>query len=109
MGNKDSALSTVAVFTDPLEAHLLRGRLKAERIPAFVVNEYHIGAIWMLANVLGGVRVQVPSSFRAEAEVVVNAHLRGEYERVLCEQFDDVDVEVCPRCGAEQVQHLASQ
>ena len=52
-------LITVATFTDPLEAHIVRGRLEAEHIECFVMHEHHIWANWFLSTALGGVKLQV--------------------------------------------------
>jgi len=54
---------TVARFTTGLEAHILRGRLEAEGIPAFIADEHLINTYSLISNALGGVRVQVPQLF----------------------------------------------
>ena len=55
---------TIASFTSPLEAHMARGRLEAEGIPAFIAHENHIWAEWFLSNALGGVKVQVLKQYQ---------------------------------------------
>ena len=35
-------LVTIATFTNPLEAHIVRGRLQAEGIETYVAHEHHI-------------------------------------------------------------------
>lgn len=90
---------TVASYTDAVQAHLARGRLDAEGIPATVAHEHHIWANWMLSNALGGVKVQVPFSFRERAKDILGRHDRGEYELPTSE----TDREHCPNCGSAAI------
>lgn len=50
---------TIATFSKPEEAHLLRMRLESSGIPAFLQDENLIQMDWLLSNAVGGVRVQV--------------------------------------------------
>jgi hypothetical protein len=49
----------VATFSKPEEAHLLRMRLEAGGIQAFLRDENTIQVDWLYSNALGGVRVEV--------------------------------------------------
>jgi hypothetical protein len=49
----------VATFSKPEEAHLLRMRLEAGGIQAFIRDENTIQIDWLYSNALGGVRVEV--------------------------------------------------
>lgn len=49
---------TIASFSKPEEAHLLRMRLEAAGIPAYLQNE-NMTQIWGFAPDLGGVKVDV--------------------------------------------------
>ena len=60
----------VATFSKPEEAHLLRMRLKAGRIRAFIRDENTIQVDWHYSNALGGVRVEV-----AEEDVAATREL----------------------------------
>ena len=91
-----ASIVTVASYTDAVQAHLARGRLDAEGIPATVAHEHHIWANWMLSNALGGVKIQVPFSFRERAHEILGRHDRGEYELPTSE----ADREHCPNCGS---------
>ena len=64
-------LVTVAVFVSPHEAGMAKGELEAYGIPAFVADEFAIGANPLLSNALGGIKVQVPARFVAEARQVL--------------------------------------
>ena len=66
-------LITLGRYLDPWEAHVLRARLEAEGIPAYVSNDSHVLANWSLAYALGGVALQVPAERESEARATVVA------------------------------------
>ncbi len=70
---------TVAHFFIPTEAHILRGRLESEGIPAVVTDANLVQANNLISVAVGGVRVQVPVEFAPEAEGIVDAIQRGEF------------------------------
>ena len=65
-------LVTVAVFVSPHEAGMAKGELEAYGIPAYVADEFAIGANPLLSNALGGIKVQVPARFVEEARKVLS-------------------------------------
>lgn len=52
-------MKTIASFQLPEQAHLVRSRLEASGITAFLRDELTIGSDWALTNALGGIRLQV--------------------------------------------------
>jgi len=44
--------------------------LESSEIPAFIPDENTAQVDWALTNAIGGIRVQVPESFREEAEKI---------------------------------------
>ena len=66
-------LVTVARTEMAPEAHILRGRLEAEGIPAFVQHEHHVTLDWFISNALGGVRLQMPVEHAQAAIDVLKA------------------------------------
>ena len=52
-------MKTLASFSQPVEAHLLRLRLEAEGITAYLRDENMIALDWLYSNALGGVKVDV--------------------------------------------------
>lgn len=86
-------LTRIASYTDPIEAHLARGRLEAEGIPAFVCHEHHVWAYWIQSLLLGGVKVYVHPNDTARAREIIAAHDGGEYALP-----DEEPALVCPRC-----------
>jgi hypothetical protein len=75
----DCGLVTIARYHFPEPANLLRGRLQADGIPAFVMNAHTTQALGYLRLAHGGVRVMVPTGLEAAAREVIQALDRGEY------------------------------
>lgn len=68
-------MTTVAAFTTPEQAHLLRLRLEAAGIAAYVQDENLIQTDWLLSNAVGGVRVEVADEdVEAVQEYLANEH-----------------------------------
>ena len=68
---------TVGAYNNPIEAHLARGRLEVEGIPALLAHEHHVWANWVYSQALGGVKVQVPAEHAVAAAKILDAHNRG--------------------------------
>lgn len=52
-------MKTIASFSQPMEAHLLRARLEASGITAYLRDEHTITLDWLYSNLIGGVKVDV--------------------------------------------------
>ncbi len=87
------------VTTNPVEAHIIKGRLEAEGVSAAIVFQYHIWANWTLSVALGGVRVVVPLEQVDSARGIISAIDSGEYESMLSGELQPSGLE-CPRCGS---------
>lgn len=68
---------TVARFLVPTYAHIMRGRLEADGIPAIVADGNFVQNNSLLAVAVGGVRLQVPAPLAAEAREIVGAIRAG--------------------------------
>jgi hypothetical protein len=93
-------LKTIATFTNPLEAHIVRGRLQAEGIESYVAHEHHIWANWFLSMALGGVKLQVRTEDVKRAGEILRHERAGDYEALVTETGDD-DAgagATCPAC-----------
>jgi hypothetical protein len=85
-------MKTVATYWKPEEAHLLRLRLCAAGIPAFLQDEHSAQIHPLRAAALGGVRVQVPEAdFNAAVKLVseitaeaVQEQMPGDPEALQC-------------------------
>lgn len=97
-------LVTVASFTNPLEAHIARGRLEAEGIQAFVAHEHHVWANWFLSTALGGVKIQVSPPDAQRAAEILGDERTGRYEALLEAQARPAPAPVCPVCHSRDIQ-----
>jgi hypothetical protein len=93
-------LITVASYPDAIKAHLARGRLEAEGIPAVVADEHYVSANWMMSNALGGVKVQVSERMVERAVQVLRELDAGEF--ALAEESREESH--CPRCGSSAIE-----
>ena len=66
-----SKLVTITSFTDTLEANIVKGRLEAESIPAFLADENYINANLFMSNALGGVKLKVPTEYEQQARDII--------------------------------------
>jgi hypothetical protein len=68
---------TIARFLVPTYAHIMRGRLEADGIPAVVADGNFVQNNTLLAIAAGGVRLQVPASLAVEARAILAAIRSG--------------------------------
>lgn len=80
-------LFVVAKCLVPTDAYLLQGCLVAGGVPAVVADANHVQADLLIAPALGGVRILAPEAFLAQAEEILAAYERGDYQL-----DDDADV-----------------
>jgi hypothetical protein len=75
-------LVTVAVFEAPYEAEMAKSELEAYDIPAFVLDQFTIGANPLYSNALGGIKLQVPASYAEEAYKIISIQAPLEEEKL---------------------------
>jgi hypothetical protein len=63
-----------------MEARLAQGCLEASGIPAVLADDNLVQTNMLLAPALGGVRILVPQEHLQQAEAVLEALGRGEFE-----------------------------
>lgn len=71
--------TTIAHYTDPIEAHLARGRLLSEGIDAHLGDEHLAIANWEWRLAVGGVKLRVADRDAERARVVLRAMEAGDY------------------------------
>lgn len=76
----DNAPVVAATFWNMIDAHIAKGRLQAEGIPAFLDNEHFVTADWFVNIVVGGVKVLVPPSYAGQAAAVIKGIADGDFE-----------------------------
>ncbi len=64
---------TIATFSKPEEAHLLRMKLEAGGVDAYIQDENTVQMDWLLSNAIGGVRVQVGDEDLETAKEILSA------------------------------------
>jgi hypothetical protein len=82
---------TIAQFSKPEEAHLLRMRLEAGGVPAFVLDENMVQMDWLYSNAIGGVRLQIAEEDAERAREILEEEPAEELPS---------DRPVCPSCGS---------
>lgn len=75
----DDAPVVCATFWNMIEAHIAKGRLQAEGIPAFLDNEHFVTADWFVNIIVGGVKLLVPPSYAVQAAEVMVAIQAGQF------------------------------
>ena len=98
--NSVGGLATVAVYRDPWVAHIDRGRLQAEDIPAWLIHEHHVWMQWSIAQAIGGVKLLVPRAERDAALRILEGVKSGEYDGLLDGYQPVFDAGPCGRCGS---------
>lgn len=103
-------LITVATFSQPTEAHILKGRLEAEGIPCFLGDEHIIAAQPLYSVAVGGVKLQVTEGDEEEARVMIARIQAGMSEYILDDNIELAPagyayghLAQCPICESEQV------
>ncbi len=96
-------MKTVAHFREPYLAHVAKGKLEAEGIPAVVADEHLVQINWTLSQAIGGVKVQVPE----EAVEISREILKKDYLDEIS-MFEEAQIkpepdEFCPKCGSTSI------
>jgi hypothetical protein len=81
-------LITVATFSQPTEAHILKGRLEAEGIPCFLGDEHIIAAQPLYSVAVGGVKLRVTEGDEEEARAMIARIQGGMSEYILDDNID---------------------
>jgi len=101
----DLRFATVEIHTSPWEAHVSRGLVESEGIPAFLASEHHVWASWPMSLALGGVRLKVPAEQLAQALAVLARRNSGEFEAALLEQMPFKNL-ACQECGSTTLREV---
>ncbi|PKV63294.1 putative signal transducing protein [Pontibacter ramchanderi] len=103
-------LITVATFSQPTEAHILKGRLEAEGILCFLGDEQIIAAQPLYSLAVGGVKLQVTEGDVEEALELLARIERGTSEYILDDNIELAapaqvypETEACPICESKNM------
>ena len=90
----DFHLVTIATFSEPLEANILRGKLEAAGIPAFVADAETVQANWLFSLAIGGVKLRVRAEHVEQAREILDLEAETDSDT-------EAEIVICPNCGAE--------
>lgn len=88
---------TIARFDHYLQAHFIKNRLEQEGIPSFLTDEHMVTIDPMMANALGGIKLNV---HHADAEEVLQ--LLNEWENSPYLSDENTPVQ-CPNCESQSL------
>ena len=69
-------LVTIATFSLPMEAYLLKAKLESEEIDCFLIDEHMVASDVTYSNILGGVKLQVKESDASRVNAILQRDLR---------------------------------
>lgn len=72
------SLVTVATFTTPFEAEIVKGRLEEEGVTAVVRDAEMVTADWTMSQAVGGVKVRVPEAEVERARAILAEEASSE-------------------------------
>lgn len=105
----------VSAHSIAMDAHIIKGRLEAEGIPAYLQDDQYITMDWLLSNALGGVKVCVPSEYEEAALQVLQDTEDNDYQlSQLDDSFTPEQAEsylpeeplLCPACHSDNISRL---
>ncbi|MBN1312503.1 MAG: DUF2007 domain-containing protein [Anaerolineae bacterium] len=108
---EQSGFVTIAAFSHPMQAQIVRGRLEAEGVPSFVADESTVTAFWLISNMVGGVKLRVKGEDVEKALDILAQEpepIEWDEEDVTDEEaeVDDYDgPEECPHCGSINIRY----
>lgn len=94
-------LITISQFQYSAEAQIIKGRLEAEGIEAFLIDEYTIDTDPLVSIAIGGVKLKVWKQDKKVAEEV----LQSISEFSLDDEGNAIE---CPKCNSEKVRYYTS-
>lgn len=93
-------LITIATFSQPIEADLVKSKLESENIECFIADQNVIQWNWLYSNAVGGIKVQVRESDAKRALEVI----KSKSEEL---DFSEKDAKIvtlkCPKCNSSTV------
>jgi ribosomal protein S27AE len=96
-------VKTVASFREPHQAYIAKGRLEAEGIPSFILDEHVVQINWTYSQAIGGVKVQVSETDLERAREVLKSEYQEELSEVEEAKLKPAPEDVCPQCGSTSI------
>jgi len=94
---------TIAAFSEAGHAHLARGFLESEGIPAAVADQHTVGIHWLYSNAVGGVKLRVSEEHAERASALLAGRSQESAEEAA--EFRQVagETDTCPACKSPSV------
>ena len=96
-------LVTIGRYLNPIEAHIVRGRIEAEGVQAYIQHEHHIWAKWTISLALGYVKVQVRSEDVGASLAIIEKLQAGEFALL---DEEEPETSCCPKCGSSKTDRV---
>ncbi len=87
---------TVAVFTYPAEASVIKSKLESENVSVFLRNEFTVAAEPFASNALGGIKMEVYREDYLKALAIIEKYSPEVSQRIIAHI-------ICPQCGKRSV------
>ena len=97
------SVKTVASFREPYHAHIAKGKLETEGIPAVVVDEHLVQIYWVLSQAIGGVKIQVSEADVERAREILELDYIEELSVAEEAQLSPAPEDICPKCGSDSI------
>ncbi len=93
-------LVTIATFSQPVEADLVKSKLESENIECFIADQAIIQLNWLYSNAVGGVKLQVREVDAKKALEII----RSRSEELDCQEEDAEAAKLkCPKCNSSYI------
>lgn len=100
---REVKLKTVACFTDPYLAHIVKGRLETEGVLAVVIDEHIVGMNWLYSVAVGGVKVQVEEGDFERSRSLLMQNFLKDLAATPESHLPSSPEEMCPMCQSFSV------
>lgn len=97
----NEAFVTIARFQYSSEAHIVKGRLEADGIQAFLKDNITIDTDPLVSNAIGGIKLKV----RSEDEKIAKEILKSIKAYALDDNGNPI---LCPNCGRNEIEFYST-
>jgi hypothetical protein len=102
-GRGDERWITVRTFWEPMAAHLAQAQLEQAQIDSVLLDVNLVATDWLMANAVGGIKLQVRASDLAEADRVLLPEIVPTATTVGTAETVTAATTCCPRCSSDEI------
>ena len=93
--------TTIATFPYSSEAQIVKGKLQSEGIKVYLADEYTIDSDPLISQAIGGVKIQVLTTQKAEAIAIL--------ETIHSTSVDENGAAIiCPKCESKSIEYFST-